>query len=160
MRSQAAGLTQQSHRGTMMYRTKGSGASGHEHCAVEAHRDSMQTLRTTLLEALGPQHVLDDLPTLEFMGTDLYRAAGRPALVLRPTSVPQVQLAVRICAEQRVAMVPRSGGASYTDGYLQVAGGPALFDLSGLDSIEVDESNAVVTVGPGATWAAASARMC
>jgi D-lactate dehydrogenase (cytochrome) len=115
---------------------------------------SKPALRARLLEALGSRYVLDDPATLEFMGTDVYHAAGAPALVLRPENVAQLQLAVRICAEHRVAMVPRSGGASYTDGYLHATGGHVLFDLGGLDSIEIDEPDAVVTVGPGTTWAA------
>ncbi|MCA3140275.1 MAG: FAD-binding protein [Rubrivivax sp.] len=65
-----------------------------------------------------------------------------------------LQAAVRIRAAAGVAMVPRSGGASYTDGYLYAPGGHALFDLGALDSIEIDVPNAVVTCGPGATWAA------
>lgn len=120
---------------------------------MEPTNTSAPSLRTRLLEALGPQSVLDDPDTLEFMGTDVYRRAAAPALVVRPTSIAQLQRAVRICAEQRVVMVPRSGGASYTDGYLLGAGGHVLFDLGGLDGIEIDEANAVVTVGPGTTWA-------
>lgn len=50
-------------------------------------------------------------------------------------------------------MVPRGGGASYTDGYLFPRGGHVLFDLAGLDFIEVDHVNAQVRVGSGTTWA-------
>ena len=42
-----------------------------------------------------------------------------------------LQAAVRIRAAAGVAMVPRSGGASCTEGYLYAPGGHALFDLAG-----------------------------
>jgi D-lactate dehydrogenase (cytochrome) len=116
-------------------------------------------LRAQLREALGSQHVVEDPATLEFMGTDVYHSAGMPALVVRPTSVAQLQIAVKLCTAHRVAMVPRSGGASYTDGYLHRPGGHLLFDLGGLDAIEIDEANAVVTVGPGTTWASLRDRL-
>jgi D-lactate dehydrogenase (cytochrome) len=117
-------------------------------------RPSSDTLRTQLVAAIGADGVRDDDATLEFMGTDVYRAGGRPAVVVRPRSVDALQAAVRVCAAAGVAMVPRSGGASYTDGYLYGPGGHVLFDLGGLDQVEVDVPNAVVTCGPGVTWAA------
>ena len=115
---------------------------------------SPANLRAQLVAALGADSVRDDAATLEFMGTDVYHAGGRPALVVRPKTVEALQSAVRACAAAGVAMVPRSGGASYTDGYLYAPGGHVLFDCGGLDQIEVDVPNAVVTVGPGVTWAA------
>ncbi len=111
-------------------------------------------LRARLAEAIGAANVLDDVASREFMGTDVYHAGGVPALVVRPANVAQLQAAVRACAAAGVAMVPRSGGASYTDGYLYAAGDHVLFDLGAMDAIDVDVDNAVVTVGPGATWAA------
>ncbi len=120
---------------------------------------SSATLRAQQVAALGADSVRDDAATLEFMGTDVYQAGGRPALVVRPKSVEALQAAVKACAAAGVAMVPRSGGASYTDGYLYAPGGHVLFDCGGLDQIEVDAANAVVTVGPGVTWAALRTRL-
>jgi D-lactate dehydrogenase (cytochrome) len=117
------------------------------------------TLRVQLVAALGAASVSDDPATLEYMGTDVYHAGGRPVLVVRPTSVAALQAAVRVCAAAGVAMVPRSGGASYTDGYLHAPGGHVLFDCGALDQIDVDVPNAVVTAGPGVTWAALRTRL-
>ena len=111
-------------------------------------------LREALLAALGADAVLHDAAALEFFRHDVYHGAGMPLAVVRPVSVPQLQAAVRACAAAGVAMVPRGGGASYTDGYVLDAGGHVLFDLAAMDQIEIDEPNAVVTVGPGTTWAA------
>lgn len=113
-----------------------------------------ENLRAQLIAAIGAACVSDSDADRRFMGTDVYHEAGKPALVVRPTSVADLQAAVRACSAAGAAMVPRSGGASYTDGYLYPAGGHVLFDLGGLDAIEIDVPNSVVTVGPGATWAA------
>jgi D-lactate dehydrogenase (cytochrome) len=117
------------------------------------------TLKPALVAAIGADDVLDDDATRAFSGTDVYRPGGSPALVVRPRSVAQLQSAVRACAAAGVAMVPRGGGASYTDGYLHAAGGHVLFDLAGLDFIEIDAANAVASVGAGVSWAALRARL-
>ncbi|MCP5327551.1 MAG: FAD-binding oxidoreductase [Sinobacteraceae bacterium] len=120
---------------------------------------SIDSLHAQLVAAVGADAVRDDAATLELMGTDVYRVSGRPAAVVRPKTVPALQAAVKVCAAAGVAMVPRSGGASYTDGYMHAPGGHVLFDCTGLDQIEVDLPNAVVTVGPGVTWAALRTRL-
>ena len=61
--------------------------------------------------------------------------------------------AVKVCVQQGVAMVPRGGGASYTDGYLLAGEDHVLIDTCALDMIEIDEANALVWVGAGVTWA-------
>lgn len=111
------------------------------------------TLMHDLIAAIGTDAVSDDPAILAVMSNDVYRGSGVPALIVRPTSVADLQAAARICCSAGVAMVPRGGGASYTDGYLFDAGGHVLFDTGALDSIEIDVDNAVVTVGAGATWA-------
>ncbi len=111
------------------------------------------TLKQTLVAAIGPDAVSDDAALRTLMAHDVYRGSAAPALVVRPTTVAGLQAAVRICAAAGVAMVPRGGGASYTDGYLHDAGGHVLFDIAGLDDIDIDVDNALVTVGAGVSWA-------
>lgn len=111
-------------------------------------------LRDLLISALGADAVSEDEAMRAVMGNDVYRTGGLPALIVRPGTVAALQDAVRICARAGVAMVPRGGGASYTDGYLYDAGGHVLFDTGALDDIDIDADNAVVTVGAGVTWAA------
>jgi glycolate oxidase len=111
------------------------------------------SLKEQLVAAIGAAAVSDDAAMRGVMANDVYRTGGVPALIVRPETVEALQAAVRVCAAAGVAMVPRGGGASYTDGYLYDAGGHVLFDTGALDSIEVDVANAVVTVGAGATWA-------
>lgn len=110
-------------------------------------------LTDTLRGALGDAAVVTDAASLDYFANDVYRTGGAPLCVVRPASVEALQQAVRLCAAAGVAMVPRGGGASYTDGYVLPEGGHVLFDTGALDSILIDETNAVVTAGAGVTWA-------
>jgi len=106
-----------------------------------------------LRAALGDNAVRTDEASLGLFANDVYRTGGKPLAAVRPGSVETLQQAVRLCAAAGVAMVPRGGGASYTDGYVRPEGGHVLFDTGALDSIEIDEANATATVGAGVTWA-------
>ena len=116
-----------------------------------------QSLASALVPALagvlGADAVIRDEGALAYFSNDVYRGGAAPLAVVRPASVEALQQAVRLCAEAGVAMVPRGGGASYTDAYILPEGGHVLFDTGALDTIEIDEAAAVVTVGAGVTWA-------
>jgi FAD/FMN-containing dehydrogenase len=78
-------------------------------------------------------------------------AAGRPAYVLRPASVEDVQLAVRLAAGSGLPLSVRGGGHGFP-GFGTNDGG-VVIDLTGLSGVEVvDHDRHVVRVGGGATW--------
>jgi D-lactate dehydrogenase (cytochrome) len=110
-------------------------------------------LISALVAALGADAVIQDEGVLAHFANDVYRGGALPRAVIRPRTVPALQQAVRVCAQAGVAIVPRGGGASYTDAYILPEGGHVLFDTGALDSIEIDEQAAIVTVGAGVTWA-------
>ncbi|MBK9009307.1 FAD-binding oxidoreductase [Novosphingobium sp.] len=111
-----------------------------------------------LAQVLGAGAVRSDADSLDFFAHDVFAQGARALCVVRPDSIAALQAAVRTCAAAGVAMVPRGGGASYTDGYL--TNRPhVLFDLSALDFIEIDAANAMVRVGAGTTWAALKAAL-
>ena len=116
-------------------------------------------LRDALVAAVGAGALLDGEADRLVASHDVYAAGGEPLAIVRPADVSALQAAVRACAAAGVPMVPRGGGASYTDGYLLPSGGHVLFDLGGLDFVEVDAVNAVVRVGAGTTWAALKAAL-
>ncbi|MCE4552898.1 FAD-binding oxidoreductase [Roseateles cellulosilyticus] len=120
---------------------------------------AQEALVHELRAVLGAEGVGTAASQLDVLSRDVYAQGGRPLAVVRPRTVEALQSAVRLCAAAGVAMVPRGGGASYTDGYLLPAGGHVLFDTGALDGIEVDVPNAVVTVGAGVTWAALRERL-
>lgn len=116
-------------------------------------------LANQLKDIVGTEAVCIEEDRLEYLAHDVYRSGGKPLLSVRPSSVPALQKAVACCAAAGVAMVPRGGGASYSDGYLYGPGGHVLFDLSGLDSIDIDPTHSFVTVGAGVTWSDLKSRL-
>ena len=110
-----------------------------------------------LTAALGAAVVVD-AAALALFGQDCFAHGADPLCIVRPRDTAGVQTAARLCAAAGVAMVPRGGGASYTDGYLH-AGPHVLFDMTGLDSIDIMPGKALVRVGAGVTWAALRAAL-
>jgi glycolate oxidase len=86
--------------------------------------------------------------------TDVYRSRATPLAVARPASVSALQALVREACAAGVAIVARGGGASYTDAYLPTRARSVLIDTGALTGIEIDETNCLVTVEAGVTWAA------
>jgi FAD/FMN-containing dehydrogenase len=84
---------------------------------------------------------------------DVYNFRELPIAVVRPGSVADLQAVVRIAAAGGIALVPRGGGASYTDGYLPATPNSLLVDTSRMNRIvEINEQDMYVTVEPGVTW--------
>lgn len=116
--------------------------------------DRSTSLIAALVGANGIEAVSDAIGHRTLMSHDVYRSGDRPVAVVRPTGVATLQATVRVCAEAGVAVVPRGGGASYTDGYLLAGRDHVVIDTGALDAIEIDVANAAATVGAGVTWAA------
>jgi glycolate oxidase len=112
-----------------------------------------------LRAALPADRVVADPAELAWLGTDVYRAGDVPAAAIRPRSVDELAAGVKAAVAAGLVVVPRGGGASYTDGYARRGRAALLIDTRDLDSIEVDEVNATVTVGAGVTWAALKAKL-
>ncbi len=103
--------------------------------------------------AIGREHVLTDPAEREFHAMDVYNFRELPIAVVRPGSAAELQAVVRIAAGAGVALVPRGGGASYTDGYLPATPNSLLIDTSRMTRIiEINEQDMYVTVEPGVTW--------
>lgn len=119
----------------------------------------LQLDETALLDRLsaliGLEHVLTDDAEREFYSTDIYRAGVRPLAVLRPASTAEVAQIVQLCTAEGVAVVPRGGGASYTDGYLPTEARSVSLDTSRMNRIlELNTRDMYVVVQVGVTWAA------
>ena len=80
---------------------------------------------------IGADHVLTGDADREFYAMDVYNflelAAGR-----RPAGhVEELQAVARIASGAGIALVPRGGGASYTDAYLPSTPNSILVDTAG-----------------------------
>ncbi len=92
---------------------------------------------------------------LDFYGHDVFTKGRPPVAVLRPDTVEALVAGIALAARNGQCVVPRGGGMSYTSGYLADADNVVLVDTSGLDRIlDIDETNAIVTVEAGCTWGA------
>ncbi|MCK6372241.1 MAG: FAD-binding oxidoreductase, partial [Gammaproteobacteria bacterium] len=120
---------------------------------MSANPKQATDLLQQLAAAIGSGHVLTDPAEREFHAMDVYNFRELPIAVLRPGSTADLQAIVRIAAAAGVALVPRGGGASYTDGYLPATPNSLLVDTSRLNRIiEINEQDMYVTVEPGVTW--------
>jgi len=107
-----------------------------------------------LAAAVGRDHVLVDHVDREFYAMDVYNFLEMPLAVVQPGTVEELQDVVRAACSEGVALVPRGGGASYTNAYLPARQESILVDTSRLNRIvEINEQDMYVTVEPGVTWA-------
>jgi FAD/FMN-containing dehydrogenase len=103
--------------------------------------------------ALGAGAVAADDATLDFYAQDVFSQGEALAVVVSPSAVDELQLTVKTLAAAGVAMVPRGGGLSYTDGYLARQKGSALIDLARMDKlVELNTVDRYVTVETGMYW--------
>jgi FAD/FMN-containing dehydrogenase len=108
---------------------------------------------TKLSVAAGVDAILTGSDACPFY-TDVYRRLETPLAVVRPDTVAALCAAVRVATSEGVALYPRGGGASYTDGYLPTRRQSVVIDLGRLNRIvEINEVDAYVTVEAGVTWA-------
>ncbi len=114
---------------------------------------SLGTTLSRLSDLLGAQYVLTGDEDREFFGQDVHHAGVPPSAVIRPGSVEALAGCVRIAKEAGLALLPRGGGMSYTQGFIG-DGRPALaVDMSRLDRVtEINVGDGYVTVECGATW--------
>jgi FAD/FMN-containing dehydrogenase len=114
----------------------------------------LEALTARLKSLLGDAYVIDAAAERAFYSSDVYRRADADAaLVLSPGSVESLSAAVALCTRQKVAVVPRGGGLSYTGGFLPVQAGTAIIDMRRLDRIiEINAEDMYVTVECGASW--------
>jgi FAD/FMN-containing dehydrogenase len=115
---------------------------------------SSPALLAQLEALLGRGHVITDPIEREFHSTDIYSAGQLPLAVVRPASTADVAQIVQLATSRGIAVVPRGGGASYTEGYAPAEPGSLLIDTSRMNAIvELNERDMYVVVQVGVTWA-------
>ena len=112
-----------------------------------------QEILQELSELLGSDYVITDDAERRYFTMDVYNAREMPLAVIQPGTVEELQGAARIALRNNVALVPRGGGASYTDGYLPTRARSLLVETSRLNRIvEINATDMYVTVEPAVTW--------
>jgi FAD/FMN-containing dehydrogenase len=121
---------------------------------MSANAQENKNIIEELGSAIGRDHVLTGDADREFYAMDVYNSLEMPIAVVQPGSVEELQTVARIASSSGVALVPRGGGASYTDAYLPSTPNSLLIDTERLNRvIEINEEDMYVTVEPGITWA-------
>ncbi|MBC7624096.1 MAG: FAD-binding oxidoreductase [Aeromicrobium sp.] len=108
---------------------------------------------TSLQVTLGAGAVTDDATELAFFAQDVFSTGAPLSAVITPASVDELRKAVKILAAADVAIVPRGGGLSYTDGFLATKPHSALIDMSRVNRlVELNVGDRYVTVETGMCW--------
>jgi len=102
----------------------------------------------------GPQAVITDEDERRFHSQDANRAGALPLAVFRPKTVEDLAAGVAAACGSGVAVFPRGGGMSYTDGFLPDRTDSLVIDTGALDRVvELSAEDLHVTVEAGCTWA-------
>lgn len=116
---------------------------------------SEHSVVTRLRALLGAANVLTDATERRFYSTDIYSEGLLALAVVRPASTNDVSQIVHLTNAHSVPVVPRGGGASYTDGYAPAEANAILIDTSRMNRIvEINERDMYCIVQVGVTWAA------
>ncbi|MGI9291812.1 MAG: FAD-binding oxidoreductase [Gammaproteobacteria bacterium] len=119
-----------------------------------ANESDTRNVLDQLVGAVGEGHVLTGDADREFYAMDVYNYREQPVAVVQPGSMDEVIELAKIAKEHQLAIVPRGGGASYTDAYLPTTPRSIMIDTSRMSRIlEINEEDMYVTVEPGITWA-------
>jgi D-lactate dehydrogenase (cytochrome) len=106
-----------------------------------------------LKQALGSDSVTDAPDDISLFSQDIWAKGTDASLIARPKTVEELCRAVAAAHHRGIALNPRGGGMSYTNGYTPDRPGVGILDLSGLDQIvEINTEDMYVTVQAGCTW--------
>jgi FAD/FMN-containing dehydrogenase len=106
-----------------------------------------------LVQAVGAENVLTSADDRAFYSHDVYRQMATPIAVVRPGSVEEMARVIGMATSEGLAIVPRGGGASYSDGYCATTDNSISLDTTRLNRIDINERDMTVTAECGVTWA-------
>ncbi len=110
--------------------------------------------QAALIARLGAEVVDISEAALELASQDMFRIGARPLAVLRPRNTDEAASCVAMASELDLAIFPRGGGQSYTDGYQPTSARAVTVDLGAMDRVlEINTEDLFVRVEAGVTWA-------
>jgi FAD/FMN-containing dehydrogenase len=128
-----------------------------EDCLMVTATDTAAShpLIAELKQIIGDEFVITDAEELAFYSTDVHNQLETPLCVVQPGTAEELSRLVVAATTRDIAIVPRGGGVSYTDGYCIKRPNSILIDTLRLNKIlEVNEQDMYVTVEAGVTWKA------
>lgn len=123
----------------------------------EAHdqsNSSHSALVETLTSIVGADNVITDEGERAYYSQDVYNKGPTVLAVIQPDSKEKLAQAVAACTSADVAVFPRGGGFSYTDGYIPTTSNGITVDTRKMNRIlEINTEDMFITVEAGCTWA-------
>ena len=121
-----------------------------------AHQGLIDQLR----QIVGSDQTMSATGERLFYAEDTYRSLETPLAAVAPGTVDELSRIAAVCGRAGIALVPRGGGMSYTDGYLHTRAASITVDMRRLNKIvEINETDMYVTVECGCTWAELNAAL-
>jgi FAD/FMN-containing dehydrogenase len=112
-----------------------------------------QGLIEQLRQIVGGDHVATSDGDRAFFAEDTFRSLETPIGAVAPNTVDELSRVAAVCHRAGVALVPRGGGMSYTDGYLHARPASVAVDMRRMNRVlEINETDMYVTVECGTPW--------
>lgn len=106
------------------------------------------TFLTHLQAIVSAPYLKIDEASRTTYGADALKRGRQPDAVVLPANTQEVAAVVRLCAKDRVPIVPRGAGTGYTGGAVPTQGG-IVISLERMNRIlEIDEANLIAIVEP------------
>ncbi|MFL2769967.1 MAG: FAD-binding oxidoreductase [Rhodospirillaceae bacterium] len=123
---------------------------------VQHYDDELDNmLIATLQSILGTEYVITDETERIYYSQDVNNSGPTVMAVIQPQSKEQLCKSIATITKAGVAVFPRGGGFSYTDGYVPTTSKGITVDTRKLNRIlEINTEDMYVTVEAGCTWAA------
>jgi FAD/FMN-containing dehydrogenase len=115
---------------------------------------SHSALIDKLIDLLGAGNVVTDEAERAYFSQDVYHQGPTVLAVVQPDTKENLAASVKAITDAGVAIFPRGGGFSYTDGYVPTTSEAVTIDTRKMNRIvEINTDDMYVTVEAGCTWA-------
>ena len=107
----------------------------------------------SLEQIFGHDNISTDIADRELFSQDIWSKGELADFVISPENTEQLSAAARVSSENGIALNPRGGGMSYTNGYTPSKSKTGVIDFSQMNEIlEINEDDMYITVQAGCTW--------
>ena len=115
--------------------------------------DEYELLIQKIKSIVGEENISSDEDSRRFYAEDTFRSFETPMAAVSPLDINTLSELAAFCNDMDVALVPRGGGMSYTDGYLHTRKKSITVDMQEMNKVlEINETDMYVTVQCGCTW--------
>jgi len=123
--------------------------------AIEKIEYDFSAVLLAIADCVGNENLIRDQLERDYYSQDYYRKGLTALAVVKPQTVETLAKSVQLAIEAGLAVFPRGGGLSYSDGYLPTTSDGIIVDTAAINRIvEINQQDMYVTVETGCTWAA------